>query len=53
MENDILVVFKFENANYPVAVVSYDPLNPDDYNRTVKPTFIESKKNVYFDSESI
>lgn len=50
---NLLLVFYFENASYPLALVSEYEITDRDFNRTVKPIFIESKKPIFFDYESI
>ncbi|CAD8052416.1 unnamed protein product [Paramecium sonneborni] len=52
-DESFLLVFYFEKANYPLALVSDEIILDTDFNRTTKPKFIESKKEIYFDYESI
>ncbi|CAD8049446.1 unnamed protein product [Paramecium sonneborni] len=52
-DENLLVVFYFDNANFPIALVSEEEILDTDFNTTIKPIFIESKKIVLFDYESI
>lgn len=52
-DDNLLIAFYFENANYPIALVSREEILETDFNTTVKPIFIESKKVILFDYESI
>ncbi|CAD8043492.1 unnamed protein product [Paramecium primaurelia] len=49
----LLLAFYFEKASYPLALVSNEKIIDSDFNRTTKPKFIESRKEIYFDYESI
>jgi hypothetical protein len=53
IDDNLLFVFEFVDANYPLALVSLEEINERDFNRTLKPIFIESKKNLSFDYESL
>lgn len=44
IDDNLLIVFYFDNANYPIALVSREEIYDTDFNTTVKPIFIESKK---------
>ncbi|CAD8050696.1 unnamed protein product [Paramecium sonneborni] len=52
-DENLLVVFYFDNAYFPIAFVSREEILDTDFNTTIKPIFIESKKVVLFDYESI
>ncbi|CAD8133863.1 unnamed protein product [Paramecium octaurelia] len=52
-DDNLLIAFYFENVNYPIALVSREEIHDTDFNTTVKPIFIESKKVMFFDYESI
>ncbi|CAD8048268.1 unnamed protein product [Paramecium sonneborni] len=52
-DESYLLVFYFEKPNYPLALVSNEIILDQDFNRTTKPKFIQSRKEIYFDFESI
>ncbi|CAK55985.1 unnamed protein product (macronuclear) [Paramecium tetraurelia] len=52
-DEDLLLVFYFEKASYPLAIVSHEKVREADFNITTKPKFIESRKEIYFDFESM
>ncbi len=53
VDDNLLLVFEFVDANYPLALVSLEEIKETDFNRSLKPIFIESKKNISFDYESL
>ena len=52
-DESLLLVFYFEKAKNPIALVSHEKIMDTDFNRTLKPKFIETSKKIYFDNESI